>query len=116
MLRVAGADLLDGTPIYDIKPYIPYADCHPEATDGFAGEVKDYAVAVDFPRPLLDVLPPDKREAIMRVLEQDPRPGYRHGDGDRVYGVEFAGFDVRFTVSGGTLKVQEVVPLDARQV
>ena len=116
VLHVAGADLMDGTPIYDIKPYLPYADCHPEATDGFAGEVKDYAVAVDFPQPLLDVLPADKREAIMRVLEQDPRPGYRHGDGDRVYGVEFAGFDVRFTVSGGTLKVQEVVPLDARQV
>ena len=112
VLHVAGADLMDGTPIYDIKPYLPYADCHPEATDGFAGEVRDYAVAVDFPERLLDLLPEDKRPAILEVLRQDPRPGYKHGDSDRRYGVAFAGFDVRFTVRDGVLRVCEVVKLN----
>ncbi|MGX8705854.1 MAG: tRNA (N6-threonylcarbamoyladenosine(37)-N6)-methyltransferase TrmO [bacterium] len=110
-LRVAGADLMDGTPIFDIKPYLPHADCHPEATGGFSDAVKDYALNVEFPEPLLQKLPPDKREAIIRVLEQDPRPGYRHGDSTRRYGVAFAGFDIRFTVEEGTLKVCEVIPL-----
>ncbi|MBR2697323.1 MAG: tRNA (N6-threonylcarbamoyladenosine(37)-N6)-methyltransferase TrmO [Clostridia bacterium] len=112
VLHVAGADLMDSTPIYDIKPYLPHADCHPEATGGFSGEVLDYAVEVDFPEPLLQVLPPDKRAAAVAVLRQDPRPGYRHGDSDRRYGVPFAGFDLRFTVEGGVLRVCEVVPLD----
>ena len=112
VLHVRGADLMDGTPIYDIKPYLPYADCHPDARDGFAGEVKDYALAVDFPKELLSRLPESRREAIVQVLSQDPRPGYRHtADGDRCFGVEFAGFDVRFTVSGGTLHVCDVVDL-----
>ena len=77
---------------------------------------KDYTlvVAVEFPEALLEKLPADKREAILRVLEQDPRPGYRHGDGDRVYGVEYAGFDVRFAVNDGTLRVCEIVPLDRK--
>lgn len=110
-LRVAGADLMDGTPIFDIKPYLPHADCHPEATGGFSDAVKDYALNVEFPEPLLQKLPPDKREAIRRVLEQDPRPGYRHGDSTRRYGVAFAEFDIRFTVEEGTLRVCEVVPL-----
>lgn len=112
VLHVAGADLMNGTPIYDIKPYLPYADCRPEAVDGFAGEVKDYAVAVEFPESLLELLPGDKRAACVEVLRQDPRPGYRHGDSDRRYGVEFAGFDVRFTVQGGVLRVCEVVKLN----
>ena len=114
VLHVAGADLMDGTPIYDIKPYLPHADCHPEATGGFSGEVMDYAVAVDFPEALLSLLPGDKREAILEVLRQDPRPGYRHGDGERRYGVEFAGFDVRFTVNDGILRVCEVVPIEKK--
>lgn len=114
VLHVAGADMMDGTPIYDIKPYLPHADCHPEATGGFSGGVKDYAVAVDFPEALLSILPGDKRAAILEVLRQDPRPGYRHGDSERRYGVEFAGYDVRFTVKDGILRVCEVVPLNER--
>ena len=111
VLHVAGADLMDGTPIFDIKPYIPYADCHPEATGGFTDSV-DYArLAVDFPEALAAAIPPDKRQALIEVLAQDPRPGYRHGDSDRRYGVAFAGFDVRFTVNGNTLSVIEVEKL-----
>ena len=109
VLHVAGADLMDGTPIYDIKPYLPYADCRPEATDGFAGEVFDYAVEVDFPPDLLEKIPQDKREGLIEVLKQDPRPGYRHADDGRRFGVDFAGFDVRFTVQEGVLTVCEVV-------
>ena len=112
VLTVAGADLMDGTPIFDIKPYLPHADCHPEAVGGFSDTVKDYRLTVNFPEVLLNQLPADKREAICRVLEQDPRPGYRHGDSERRYGVSFAGFDVRFTVDGDVLTVREVVPLE----
>ena len=108
VLHVAGADLMDGTPIYDIKPYLPYADCRPEATDGFAGEVFDYAVEVDFPPELLEKIPQDKRDGLIEVLRQDPRPGYRHADDGRRFGVDFAGFDVRFTVQNGVLTVREV--------
>ena len=114
VLCVAGADLMDGTPIFDIKPYLPHADCHPDATGGFSETVKDYGLKVVFPDALLQILPEDKREAICRVLEQDPRPGYRHGKSGRRYGVAFAGFDVRFTVEGEVLTVCEVVPLDRR--
>ena len=115
ILRVAGADLMDGTPIYDIKPYLPHADCHPEATGGFSDPVRDYAVEVEFPEALLRLLPEDRRAAIVEVLRQDPRPGYRHGDSERRYGVEFAGYDVRFTVSEGVLRVCEVVPLKSKE-
>ncbi len=111
VLRIAGADLLDCTPIYDIKPYLPYADCHPEAAGGFAEDVRDHRLDVEFPQPLLAKLPGDKRSAIINVLEQDPRPGYRQDDGLRRYGVAFAGFDVRFTVKDNALRVVEVVPL-----
>ena len=111
VLHVAGADLMDGTPIFDIKPYIPYADSYPEATGGSTDSV-DYArLAVDFPEALAAAIPPDKRQALIEVLAQDPRPGYRHGDSDRRYGVAFAGFDVRFTVNGNTLSVIEVEKL-----
>ena len=110
-LTVAGADLLDGTPIYDIKPYLPYADSHPEATGGFTDRIRIEPLAVDFPPALLNRIPPDKRAALTQVLAQDPRPGYRHGDDGRRYGVEFAGFDVRFVVSDGALRVVEVVEL-----
>lgn len=109
VLKVAGADLMNGTPIYDIKPYLPHVDSHPEASAGFAGDVKDYAIEVDFPEPLLKLLPEDRREAAAQVLSQDPRPGYRHGDGERRYGIAFAGYDIRFTVSDGVLKVYEVI-------
>ena len=111
VLHVAGADLMDGTPIFDIKPYLPHVDSHPEAMAGFAGEVRDYGLQVDFPEELLSVLPADKREAAIQVLSQDPRPGYRHGDSERRYGTKFAGFDLRFVVTGGVLRVVEVVRL-----
>ena len=110
MLYVAGADLLDGTPIYDIKPYIAYTDSHPDAAEGFAGTVKEKELQVDFPEELLSKFPKEKRDAILGVLSQDPRPAY-DTDETRLYGVEFAGFDVRFTVSGEVLKVKELVKL-----
>ena len=109
VLWVAGIDLLDGTPIYDVKPYLPYADCHPEATGGFAQEVMGHRLEVAFPEELLALVPPEKREALREVLAQDPRPGYQHNEPDRRYGVAFAGLDVRFTVEGDVLLVREVV-------
>ncbi len=111
VLTVAGADLMDGTPIYDIKPYIAYADSHPEASEGFAGAVKGKELTVEFPEELLQIYPEEKRTAIVEVLKQDPRPAY-DTDETRVYGVEFAGFDVRFTVEGECLKVKELVKLN----
>ena len=113
VLHVAGADLMDGTPIYDIKPYIAYADCHPEATEGFAGKVKEKELQVEFPEELLVQYPEEKRAAILGVLAQDPRPAY-DTDETRVYGVEFAGYDVRFTVKEEVLKVKELVKLNHR--
>lgn len=110
VLHVAGIDLMDGTPIYDIKPYIAYADSHPEATEGFAGAVKEKGLRVEFPKELLECYPEEKRDAIVGVLKQDPRPAY-DTDETRMYGVEFAGFDVHFTVSGDLLTVKEVVKL-----
>lgn len=111
VLHVAGADLMDGTPIYDIKPYITYADSHPDATEGFAGTVKEKVLQVDFPEQLLEQYPESKREAIIGVLKQDPRPAY-DTDETRVYGVEFAGYDVRFTVAGELLEVKELIKLE----
>ena len=107
VLHVGGADLMDGTPIFDIKPYIPYGDCHPEATGGFTDTAGDFLLQVEFPPALLNLLPDGKREAAMAVLSHDPRPSYQRKP-DRVYGLTFAGFDIRFTVSGNTLTVQEV--------
>lgn len=110
VLYVAGADLMDGTGIYDVKPYLPYTDSHPDARDGFAGEVLEYELEVEFPEEWLVMIPEEKREAIIAVLKQDPRPSY-HNQPDRRYGVEFAGFDVRFTVKDMVLTVCEVVVL-----
>lgn len=110
MLYVAGVDLMDGTPIYDIKPYVTYADSHPEATEGFAAAVKEKKLQVNFPEELLKRYPAEKQSAILEVLKQDPRPAY-DTDETRVYGVEFAGFDVRFTVAGERLEVRDVVKL-----
>ena len=109
VLRVAGADLMDGTPIYDIKPYIPYADCHPDATAGFTGQVEFPTLAVEIPDALLEQVPPEKRAALKGILELDPRPGYRRKDDGRRFGIAFAGFDVRFTVKEGVLRVEEIV-------
>jgi len=111
VLHVAGADLMDGTPIYDIKPYLPYADCRPEATGGFAEGVMDYALRVEIPEEWLRRVPEDRREALYGILEQDPRPGYRRDD-TRRFGIAFAGMDVRFTVRDGLLTVCEIVPAE----
>ena len=108
VLMVAGADLMDGTPIYDIKPYLPHADCRPDAVGGFADAVRKNYLKVEFPEELLMNIPEDKRAALMGVLEEDPRPSYQD-DPDRIYGLEFAGFDVRFRVSGEALTVCEIV-------
>ncbi len=107
VLHVGGADLMDGTPIFDIKPYIPYGDCHPEATGGFTDHAEDFLLQVDFPMHLLYLLPENKRDAACKVLSHDPRPSYQRKP-DRVYGLTFAGFDIRFRVAEDTLTVVEV--------
>lgn len=108
VIHVGGADLMDGTPIFDIKPYIPYADCQPEALGGFTGGTEGDLLEVDFPSSLLEMLPRDKRQAAIGILAHDPRPSYQK-DSQRLYGVTFAGFDLRFTVKENRLTVQDVV-------
>ena len=107
VLHVGGADLMDGTPIFDIKPYIPYGDCHPEATGGFTDRAGEFLLQVEFPEQLLKILPAEKREAAIGVLSHDPRPSYQRKP-DRIYGLTFAGYDLRFKVSGDVLTVVEV--------
>lgn len=108
VIHVSGADLLDGTPIFDIKPYLPYTDAHPEATGGFTTGYQGYHLTVDFPPALLERVPPADREALTGVLAQDPRPSYQ-ADPDRVYGMAFGGLDVKFRVADGQLTVVDVV-------
>jgi tRNA-Thr(GGU) m(6)t(6)A37 methyltransferase TsaA len=108
LLHISGADLMDNTPIYDIKPYIPYSDSHPEATGGFTDHIKYVMLEVDFPIQLLELIPTEKQEALIEVLRQDPRPGYQD-EPHRVYGFEFSGLDIRFQVNGDKLTVCEVV-------
>ena len=107
VLTVSGADLLDGTPIIDIKPYLPYVDAHPEASGGFALQDKEGSLEINFPNELLAAIPEDKQEALTAVLRQDPRPQY-HNDPERIYGLEFAGFDVRFKIRDNLLTVVEI--------
>ena len=107
VLRVMGADLMNGTPIYDIKPYLAYTDSHPEAVGGFADERKDYALEVDIPMELLGLIPENKRCALMELLSGDPRPQYI-SDPNRVFGFEFAGLEIRFTVKDNVLTVKEI--------
>lgn len=107
VLRVRGADLLDGTPIFDIKPYVPYADSKPEAAGGFASVPKGADLTVDIPPELLERVPREKRAALAGVLAQDPRPAYQE-DPERVYGMAFAGLEIRFRVEGKRLTVVEV--------
>lgn len=107
VLVVGGADLLDGTPIYDIKPYLPHIDSHPEARGGFAAEKAGYALSVDFPKALLERIDADMRGAILGILAGDPRPSYQD-DPARIYGVRYARFNVRFTVKSGVLTVISV--------
>lgn len=104
---VSGIDMRDNTPIFDIKPYLAYADAHPEASDGFAGTHIEEGLEVAFPDDLLSILPADKRESAVDVLRQDPRPHY-HDDPERVYGVSFAGKNIKFQVNGNVLTVTAV--------
>ncbi len=109
VLLVSGADLKNRTPIYDIKPYLAYTDSHPGAREGFAHKGREHTLSVEFPAELLERFPLEKRETLLEVLGQDPRPGY-HDDENRRYGVAFAGYDVRFFVKENILTVFEVVP------
>ena len=108
VIRVAGADLLDGTPILDIKPYLPYADARPDARGGFADAHAGDCLQVECSPALLARVPAEKRRALLGVLAQDPRPSYQN-DPARVYGMQFAGLDVRFTVAGDRLTVREIL-------
>lgn len=108
IILVSGVDLLDMTPIYDIKPYIPFTDCKPEASEGYTRETKMHELEVIFPQNLLERYPSEKREAVIGILAQDPRPTYVQ-DPNRIYGVAFAGFDIKFQVDKNRLTVCDVV-------
>lgn len=108
VIEVGGADLMDGTPIYDIKPYIPYADAHPEAKEGFTAQNQGYRLEVEIPEKMQKQLPPDKLEGLFGILTQDPRPSYQD-DPERVYGFEYAGYEVKFRVNGSRLYVVKIV-------
>lgn len=110
LLHVAGADLMGGTPIFDIKPYLPYTDSHPDALGGFAPQAVRDVLQVDFPPSLLDLIPPQQREGLLAVLAQNPLPTYHH-DPQRVYGLAFAGFEIKFSVDGPLLTVRQVTAL-----
>lgn len=110
VLKISGADLMDGTPIYDIKPYLPYTDSHPEATGGFAEPLREYALNAVIPQDLLVRIPEKKRAALVEILKNDPRPGYQR-DPERVYKMAFAGFTVSFTVADSTLTVKNIAEL-----
>lgn len=110
VLRVAGADLMNGTPIFDIKPYIPYSDAHPEALGGFTDSANAFLLEVKCQNSLLEVVPEEKRSALLGVLSHDPRPSYQH-DPDRVYGPDFAGCNVKFTVRENILQVERITKI-----
>ena len=112
VLKIRGADLMDGTPILDIKPYIPYADSHPDAVGGFASAPAGETLDVQIPDNLLAQIPENRREALRGVLAQDPRPHYQD-DPDRIYGFGFAGLEVKFSVDGKHLTVREILPQKA---
>ncbi len=113
-LIVSGIDLLDGTPIYDIKPYIPLADCKPDAAEGYTAETRQHLLEVEFPSELLALLPQEKQQAAIDVLRLDPRPGYSD-DPERQYGVCYADMDIRFHVSGSQLTVCAVIPVQEKE-
>ena len=99
--------MLDGTPIYDIKPYLPYVDSHPDARGGFGSEKAGYALEVEIAQDILEQINPHKREALVGILREDPRPSYQN-DPDRIYGVNYAGMNVKFTVAQGVLTVRSI--------
>ncbi len=107
VIHVAGADLMDGTPIFDIKPYVPYSDCHPEATGGFTDTAGDFLLAVSIPDRLMEKIPADKRDALLGVLSHDPRPSYQQ-DPNRTYGLTFADMNIQFQVKDNTLTVLDI--------
>ena len=109
VIHVTGADLLDGTPILDLKPYLPYTDAHPEAVGGFAAGGADYRLEVDFPQALLEKVPPSARSALLGVLAEDPRPSYQD-DPARQYGMAFGTVEIKFEVADGVLTVTAVDP------
>ena len=108
VLHISGADLMDGTPILDIKPYLAYTDSHPYAADGFLTGLSERVVEVNCPDAVLAAVPPDKREALLAVLAHDPRPTYQN-DPERVYGMAYDGLEIRFTVAEGVLRVQSIL-------
>ena len=107
VLHILGADLMNGTPIYDIKPYVTYSDCIPESIGGFSEKVKDYRVEVVIPEVWMNRIPQEKQQLLTAILEQDPRPSYQE-DPERVYGMEYGGMEVKFCVSQGVLTVVSV--------
>lgn len=107
VLLVRGADILDGTPIYDIKPYLKYTDSHEDAIGGFSDSVLNYKLNVSFPNGLLERLDIEQREALISILENDPRPGYK-SDSGHVYGMNYSNYEISFKVSEGTLTVTDV--------
>ena len=107
VLKISGADLMNGTPIYDIKPYLSFTDSHPDAACGFADEKKSYSLTVDIDDLLLSKIPQEKRGALLNLLSGDPRPQYID-DSDRIYGFSFSNFEIKFKVSNGTLYVTEI--------
>jgi len=113
VITVSGVDMLDGTPIYDIKPYLPYTDSHPDAKGGFAVDVEEHRLIVEFPNYLLQMIDRKERRTVVEILEQDPRTAFIH-DEDRVWGVSYGIYNIRFTVKEDTLTVCEV-SLDGKQ-
>lgn len=107
VLHVTGADLMDGTPIYDIKPYIAYTDSHPDAVSGFASKPAEYLLEVEFPKELLEKVPLDQRESLTAVLAHDPRPQYQD-DPERIYGMTFCSLEIKFKVNGRCLSVVDL--------
>lgn len=107
VLTVSGADMMSGTPIYDVKPYLSFADSVPDAISGFADGVKDHSLDVVIEDDLINPLPPERFESLIDVLSQDPRPSYQN-DPTRIYGFEYAGCEVKFTVNGKTLYVKSI--------
>ena len=113
ILHVSGADLMDGTPIFDIKPYLAFADSHPEATGSYTDHTKEYQLQVEISEELEQKVDADRRTALRAVLAQDPRPSYQN-DPERIYGMEFAGYEVRFQVCDGKLTVAEIEETGSR--
>jgi len=111
VIRVSGADLMDGTPIFDIKPYIPYCDAHPDATGGFTDSAEDFILDVDISSEQLQKFPENKRNALLELLSHDPRPSYQQ-DPERVYGLAFGGYNIRFTVHGSILTVTDILQIE----